>query len=140
MALPATSCIDLEAVCSASQFPAGLAELTSQQPLRSTQPQKGFLCVPRHLFCLAPDIKEISFSLLSLQMEPLADENKELFMGSSTHHLLLHYIFYSVSRKAFPQTSAIVFLLADGTMGKAQKVKWISEGHFTSQIRGERGI
>lgn len=66
-----------------------LAELTSRQPLRSPQPQKGFLTGPEpHPL---PGLRyqgNFSISCLSLQIWPLADENKGLFMGNRAHLLL----------------------------------------------------
>lgn len=101
-----------------------LAELTSRQPLRSPQPQKGFLTgpEPRPL----PGLRyqgNFSISRLRLQIRPLADENKGLFMGSGAHLLLLHCVFYALSVPQSVSTeSAIVFALTDGTKEKHRKL------------------
>lgn len=121
-----------------------LAELTSRQPLKSPQPQKGFLTgpEPRPL----PGLRyqgNFSISRLRLQIRPLADENKGLFMGSCAHLLLLHCVFYALSLKAFSQTSAIVFALTDGTKEKHRKLSGSMKvaGNVRAELRkGPRAL
>lgn len=118
-----------------------LAELTSRQPLRSPQPQKGFLTgpEPRPL----PGLRyqgNFSISRLSLQIRPLADENKGLFMGSHAHLLLLHCIFYALSVPQSVSTeSAIVFALTDGTKEKHRKLSGSRKvaGNVRAELRKE---
>lgn len=117
-----------------------LAQLTSRQPPRSPQPQKGFLTgpEPRPL----PGLRyqgNFSISSLSLQIRPLAEENKGLFMGSRAHLLLLHCIFYALSLKAFFTDKSPCLRPYRWHQRKAQKVKWFSEGRWKSQSRAEKG-
>lgn len=117
-----------------------LAQLTSRQPPRSPQPQKGFLTgpEPRPL----PGLRyqgNFSISRLSLQIRPLAEENKGLFMGSRAHLLLLHCVFYALSLKAFFTDKSPCLRPYRWHQRKAQKVKWFNEGRWKCQSRTEKG-
>lgn len=106
-----------------------LAELTSRQPLRSPQPQKGFLTgpEPRPLPGLGYQ-GNFSISRLSLQTWPLADENKRLFMGNRARLLLFTLRLLCTIPQSVFTDKCHCLSLTDGTKGKEQKVKWFSEG------------
>lgn len=139
MAQGPTWCRDLRSVCSAGQVPACTSP-SSYPSCSSGAPSysRDFQLIPSNVRPPPGLDNQGNFSsfLLCPQVGPLADAHKGLFMGSTAHHLLLHWIFYAKIPQSIFTDKCHCLPLPDGMERKAQKLKWFSEGRSESQSRG----
>ena len=136
MAQGPTWCRDLRSVCSAGQVPACTSP-SSYPSCSSGAPSysRDFQLIPSNVHPPPGLDNQGNFSsfLLCPQVGPLADAHKGLFMGSTAHHLLLHWIFYAKIPQSIFTDKCHCLPLPDGMERKAQKLKWFSEGRSESQ-------